>query len=43
VPIGGSASLAVGDVLLWDHTKAPELFNALKNDQPVPAGLLTGS
>jgi LCP family protein required for cell wall assembly len=43
VPIGGSAVLAVGDVLLWDHTKAPELFNALKNDQPVPAGLLTGS
>jgi anionic cell wall polymer biosynthesis LytR-Cps2A-Psr (LCP) family protein len=43
VPIGGSAALAVGDVLLWDHTKAPELFNALKSDQPVPAGLLTGS
>jgi LCP family protein required for cell wall assembly len=43
VPIGGSATLAVGDVLLWDHTKATALFNALRTDQPVPAGLLTGS
>jgi len=43
VPIGGSASLAVGDVLIWDHTQATALFNALRTDQPVPAGLLTGS
>jgi LCP family protein required for cell wall assembly len=43
VPIGGSETLAVGDVLIWDHTKALQLFNALKNDQPVPKSLLTGS
>jgi hypothetical protein len=30
-------------VLIWDHTKATQLFNAMKNDQPVPKGLLSGS
>jgi LCP family protein required for cell wall assembly len=43
VPIGASETLAVGDVLVWDQTQAPRLFNALKNDQPVPKRLLTGS
>jgi LCP family protein required for cell wall assembly len=44
VPIGQSVYEAnAGDSLLWDGTKASELFNALKTDQPVPAGLLNGS
>ena len=29
---------AVGSVVLWDRTKALELFAALKNDQPLPGG-----
>jgi LCP family protein required for cell wall assembly len=32
-----------GDALLWNRTQALELFNALKNDQPVPKGLLSGT
>ena len=41
VPISGFATEAnAGSVVLWDHTKALELFDALKNDQPVPASLL---
>jgi LCP family protein required for cell wall assembly len=32
-----------GDALLWDRGQALQLFNALKNDQPVPAHLLTGT
>jgi LCP family protein required for cell wall assembly len=45
VPIADSnfATQNAGDALLWNHTEALELFNALKNDQPVPAGLLSGS
>jgi LCP family protein required for cell wall assembly len=43
VPIGSTPLLAVGDVVIWDTTQAPRLFNALKNDQPVPKSLLTGS
>ncbi len=44
VPIGSSGSEPnAGSVLFWSTTQAPELFNALKNDQPVPSGLLTGS
>jgi LCP family protein required for cell wall assembly len=43
VPIATGETLAVGDVLIWDHTKATQLFNAMKNDQPVPKGLLSGS
>ena len=43
VPIGSEPVLAVGDVVIWSTTQAPELFNALKNDQPVPKSLLTGS
>jgi len=33
----------VGDVLVWNHTQASQLFTALQNDQPVPANLITGS
>ncbi len=32
-----------GDALLWNRTQALELFNALKNNQPVPKGLLSGT
>ncbi len=34
---------AAGDSVLWNHTEATELFNALKNNQAVPANLLSGS
>lgn len=37
VPIAGSS----GGDLLWDRTKALELFNDLNTDAPVPAGLVT--
>jgi LCP family protein required for cell wall assembly len=43
VPIGGSETLAVGDVLVWDHTQALRMFNAMRNGQPVPKSLITGS
>ncbi len=43
VPIGSEPVLAVGDVLIWNRTEALQLFNAMKNDQPVPANLITGS
>jgi LCP family protein required for cell wall assembly len=44
VPIGSSGFVAnAGAVLFWNRPQALQLFNALKNDQPVPAGLLTGS
>jgi LCP family protein required for cell wall assembly len=33
----------VGDVLVWNHTEASQLFTALQEDQPVPANLITGS
>jgi hypothetical protein len=29
--------------VLWDRTKALELFAALKNDQPIPAALVPKS
>jgi LCP family protein required for cell wall assembly len=32
-----------GDAVLWDRTQALQLFNALQNNQPVPAGLLSGT
>ena len=32
-----------GDALLWNRSEALQLFNALKNDQPVPADLLSGT
>lgn len=41
VPISGFATEAgAGSVVLWDHTKALALFDALKNDDPIPASLL---
>jgi LCP family protein required for cell wall assembly len=43
VPIGPSETLAVGDVLIWDHAQALRMFNAMKNGQPVPKSLITGS
>jgi LCP family protein required for cell wall assembly len=43
VPIGGSETLAVGDVLVWNHTQALRMFNAMRNGQPVPKSLITGS
>jgi len=32
-----------GDAVLWNSSQALALFNALKNGQPVPAGLLSGT
>ena len=32
-----------GDALLWNHSEALQLFSALKNDQQVPADLLSGT
>jgi LCP family protein required for cell wall assembly len=44
VPVANAAyPTAAGEAVLWDHTKATELFNALKNNQAVPAGLLSGT
>jgi len=34
---------AAGDAVLWNSAEATQLFNDLKNDQPVPKSLLTGS
>jgi len=33
----------VGDVLVWNHAQASQLFTALQDGQPVPANLITGS
>ena len=43
VPIGSEPDLAVGDVVIWNRTQALRLFDAMKNDQPVPKSLITGS
>jgi len=43
VPMAGTENTSVGNVVLWDKNKASELFTAFKNDQPVPADVLTGS
>ncbi|HEX4258963.1 MAG TPA: LCP family protein [Streptosporangiaceae bacterium] len=44
VPIANAnLQTSAGDSIEWDHTKATELFNALKNDQAVPTGLLDGT
>jgi LCP family protein required for cell wall assembly len=43
VPIGTSETLAVGDVLVWDQAQAQRMFDAMKNGQPVPKSLITGS
>jgi len=34
---------SAGDAVLWNKTKATELFSALKNDSAIPAGLLSGT
>ena len=44
VPIANAnLQTSAGDSIEWDHTKATELFGALKNDQAVPSGLLDGT
>ncbi|HYY19200.1 MAG TPA: LCP family protein, partial [Streptosporangiaceae bacterium] len=44
VPIANAAlPTSAGEAVEWDHTKALELFNALKNNQAVPTGLLSGT
>jgi LCP family protein required for cell wall assembly len=44
VPIANANFVtSAGDTVLWNRTKALQLFNALKNDQPVPAGILSGT
>jgi LCP family protein required for cell wall assembly len=43
VPIGSEPLLAVGDVVIWNHSQATRLFDAMRNDTPVPKSLLTGS
>ncbi|TCK00874.1 LCP family protein [Nocardia alba] len=41
VPIGGFDDTDVGNVLLWDKSKASGFFEALATDQPIPEELLT--
>lgn len=44
VPVSGfSNESGAGSVVLWDRTKALQLFTALKNDDPVPADLVPKS
>ena len=45
VPVADAnyATSNAGDALLWNHSEALQLFTALKNNQPVPADLLTGT
>lgn len=40
VPIGEFASNDSGDVVVWNHEAAGELFTALANDEPVPQSAL---
>jgi LCP family protein required for cell wall assembly len=39
VPIGEFTNSDVGSVVVWDHEKAAQLFDALAADQPVPSGV----
>ena len=42
VPMGGSKRVSkIGDVILWDETKAKTLFGALRTDAEVPANVVT--
>ncbi|MCE5290605.1 MAG: LCP family protein [Nocardiaceae bacterium] len=41
VPVGGSENVDVGNVLLWDTTRASALFEAIANDQPIPEADIT--
>ena len=34
---------SAGDTVLWNKTRAAELFSALKNDSAIPKGLLSGT
>jgi anionic cell wall polymer biosynthesis LytR-Cps2A-Psr (LCP) family protein len=44
VPIANANyQTSAGDAVEWDKTQATELFNALKNNQAVPANLLDGT
>jgi LCP family protein required for cell wall assembly len=44
VPIASNNYVTnAGDSVLWNKTKATELFNALKNDSAIPKGLLRGT
>jgi LCP family protein required for cell wall assembly len=44
VPIADNNYYAsAGDSVLWNKTRATELFNALKNDSAIPAGVLSGT
>jgi LCP family protein required for cell wall assembly len=44
VPVANAAlQTSAGESVEWDHSKALEMFNALKNNQPIPAGLLKGT
>jgi len=44
VPIAdASYYTSAGDSVLWDKNKATELFNALKTNSAIPAGLLAGT
>src|SRR5580693_67702 len=40
VPIGEFTGTGVGSVVVWDHDKAAQLFEALAADQPVPPAVL---
>lgn len=40
VPIGEFTGNESGDVVVWDHDAAGQLFEALANDQPVPQAAL---
>jgi len=40
VPIGEFTGSDVGSVVVWDHEKAAQLFDALAGDQPVPPTVL---
>ncbi|MBY4211947.1 LCP family protein [Rhodococcus fascians] len=42
VPVGGFQDSDVGNVLVWDDTRAPAFFDAIAQDQEIPADLLTG-
>ena len=42
VPVGGFDDVyGIGNVLLWDRSRAAPFFDALAKDQQIPAELLT--
>jgi LCP family protein required for cell wall assembly len=44
VPIANPAyQTSAGEAVLWNKSQALQLFNALQQDKPVPAGLLSGT